>query len=157
MPTLSDIHNTPLSGLNHIDALLDTGPDWNYLTPVGNVIYYTFSISSGTEIRSGSPVTGQQAFTLSQEMATRTAMAYISELTGIVFAPTADGDAAQVHFSNLDIENSSTTGLCSWKASFSHYAGTETLVTYEADAYVYLDNRELGVPQRQSGGRHRRV
>jgi len=50
MATVSDITVTPLSGLNHIDALLDKGPDWNFLPNAGsNTIQYTFSISSGNE------------------------------------------------------------------------------------------------------------
>ena len=53
MATVSDITTTPLSGLNYIDALLDSGPDWNFLTDSsGNSIYtlkYTFSVSAGTE------------------------------------------------------------------------------------------------------------
>ena len=60
MATVNDITTTPTSGLNHIDALLDTGPDWNYLTPAGNTLYYTFSVASGNE----SGKSGQAAFTL---------------------------------------------------------------------------------------------
>ena len=144
MPTLSDIQNTPLSNLNHIDALLDTGPDWNYLTPVGNIMYYTFSTFSGNEVRDGTAITGQQSFTVSQKHATRTAMEYISQLTGIVFTETAVGENAHVHFANIDIESANTTGLCSWNAQYSYNGDTGSLATYSADAYVYLDNREFG-------------
>ncbi|MCY0913676.1 DUF4214 domain-containing protein, partial [Massilia antarctica] len=35
--------------LNHIDALLSSGPDWNFVTPAGNTIRYTFSIASHNE------------------------------------------------------------------------------------------------------------
>jgi hypothetical protein len=46
MATVSDTTTTPLSGLNHIDALLDKGSDWNYLSNSNaNVLYYTFSCS----------------------------------------------------------------------------------------------------------------
>lgn len=144
MPTLSDIQNTPLSNLNHIDALLDSGPDWNFLTPVGNVMYYTFSITSGNEVRDGAAITGQQAFTISQKAATRTAMQYISELTGIVFTETAVGENAQVHFANIDIDTANTTGLLSWNAEYQYYSSTGILADYSADAYVYLDNNEFG-------------
>jgi len=30
--TVTDVTTTPFSGLNHIDALLDKGPDWNFLS-----------------------------------------------------------------------------------------------------------------------------
>jgi hypothetical protein len=136
MATVSDITTTPISGLNHIDALLDTGPDWNYLTPAGNTLYYSFSITSGNETGQ----TGQEGFTLAQQAATRTAFDYISKLTGIQFAETVNGADAQIHLCNVNLQGSNVTGLCSWHSSYS-YSGTE-LVSYEADAYVYLDNVE---------------
>jgi serralysin len=136
MATVSDITTTPTSGLNHIDALLDTGPDWNYLTPAGNTLYYTFSILSGNESGQG----GQEAFTLAQQAATRTALDYISTLTGIQFTETVNGADAQIHLCNVDLQGSNVTGLCSWHSSYS-YSGTQ-LASYEADAYVYLDNVE---------------
>ena len=73
----SGITTTPVSGLQHIDALLDEGPDWNYLTAPGNAntiyytfsiyantIYYTFSIASGNE----KDRTGQEAFSVAQQV-----------------------------------------------------------------------------------------
>ncbi|CAH0253095.1 Serralysin [Massilia sp. Bi118] len=136
MATVSDITITPTSGLNHIDALLDSGPDWNFLTPPGNTLYYTFSITSGNEAGQG----GQEAFTSAQQVATRSALAYISKLTGIQFTETVNGADAQIHLCNVDLQGSNVTGLCSWHSSYS-YAGTQ-LVSYDADAYVYLDNVE---------------
>lgn len=138
MPNISELDNTVLSGLNHIDALLDKGPDWNYLTPAGNTIKYTFSITSGNEENQG----GQQAFSFSQEAATRTAMQYLSALTGINFVETSDGTAAQVHLCNINIEGATTTGLCSWNSSTFVNPVDNNVVSYEANAYVYLDNVE---------------
>jgi hypothetical protein len=139
MATVSDLTNTPLSGLNHIDALLDTGPDWNYLTtPVGNTIYYTFSVTTGNE----EGRSGQEAFTLSQQNYARQAlMEELGRITGIRFVETTDGAAAQIHFCNIDIQGSTTTGLCSWSARYS-YDNRDNLVSFEANAYVYLDNAE---------------
>lgn len=136
MTTISDITTTPLSGLNYIDALLDTGPDWNYLTPAGNVLRYTFSIASGNEANT----TGQEAFTVAQQAATRSALAYISELTGIQFVETTTGTDADVHLCNLNLVGGNITGLCSWRSNYS-YSGDQ-VVSYTADAYVYLDNVE---------------
>jgi hypothetical protein len=136
MATVSDITTTPLSGLNHIDALLDTGPDWNFLTPAGNTLYYTFSVLSGNETGQ----TGQEAFTVTQQLATRTAFDYISKLTGIQFVEVANGSNAQIHLCNTNLQGSNVTGLCSWHSSYSF---SETaLVDYSANAYVYLDNVE---------------
>ncbi|OON59271.1 hypothetical protein B0920_23030 [Massilia sp. KIM] len=139
MAKVSDITTTPVSGLQHIDALLDEGPDWNYLTAPGNAntIYYTFSIASGNE----KDRTGQEAFSFAQQVSARTAFSYLQEITGIRFVETAVGTDAQIHLANLDIADRSTTGLCSWNSPYSHYADG-TLSTYDADAYIYMDNRE---------------
>ena len=133
----SDITVTPLTGLNHIDALLDKGPDWNYLTNGNaNVLFYTFSITSGNE----DGRTGQEMFSVSQQAATRTAFSYLQQLTGIGFQETTTGTGAQFHLANLNLEGAYTTGLNSW---LSQRSGTDTTVTsYNANAYVYLDNAE---------------
>ena len=137
MATVSDITITPLSGLNHIDALLDKGPDWNFLTNNnGNVLYYTFSVSAGNEPGKS----GQQAFSLQQQVATRTAFSYISEITGIEFRETAAGASAQLHLANMDLDDTFTVGLCSWRSS-ARNSGTN-LTEYNANAWVYLDNAE---------------
>ncbi len=138
MATVSDLNTTALSGLNHIDALLDSGPDWNYLTPAGNTLLYTFSIASGNE----GGKTGQEAFTVAQQAAVHSAFDYISKLTGIVFTETAIGANAQIHLANIDLAGATTTGLCSWASSYSYDAATSQLVSYDADAWVYLDNVE---------------
>ncbi|MDQ1815389.1 Ig-like domain-containing protein [Massilia sp. CCM 9210] len=137
MATVSDITVTPTSGLIHIDALLDTGPDWNYLTPAGNTILYTFSVASGNEAGQS----GQTAFSASQQAHTRTAFATLAALTGITFTETASGTAADVHLAAVNIAGNNVSGLCSWNSSYG-YTGT-TLNSYDAQAYVYLDNVEF--------------
>jgi serralysin len=148
MATVSDITTTPVSGLNYIDALLDTGPDWNFLTnssgtPI-TTLTYTFSVASGNEDAASTQTnfTGSpQAFSASQQDATRAALAYISKLTGIQFAETSDGNAAQIHLADVNLITSNVTGLCSWHSNYS-YSGGVQLSSYDADAYVYLDNVE---------------
>ena len=140
MPNASVLDKIVFSGLNHIDALLDHGPDWNYQTPAGNVITYTFSVTSGNEAGE----TGQQAFSVSQQANARSAMAYISSLTGIVFAETANGAAASVHLCYIDIPDVTTSGLCSWQGDASIIVSTNELVSYKGSAYIYLDNRQFG-------------
>jgi serralysin len=147
MATVSDITTTPLSGLNYIDALLDTGPDWNYLTnssgtPI-TTLTYTFSVASGNEDAASAQknFTGSaQAFSASQQDAARAAFAYISKLTGIQFAETSDGNAAQIHLADVNLITSNVTGLCSWQSSYGY--SDAQLSSYDADAYVYLDNVE---------------
>lgn len=143
MATVTDLTTTPLSGLNHIDALLDIGPDWNYMIGVTpNTIYFTFDISSGNEVdqATGTAVTGQGMFNIAQQTAARSAFTYLQQVTGIQFVETANGSNAQIHLANLDLESSQTTGLCSWNGPYS-YIGNN-VVGYKPNAYVYLDNVE---------------
>jgi serralysin len=137
MASVSDITVTPLSGLNHIDALLDKGPDWNFLTSSGdNVLYYTFSTTSGNEAGR----TGQEMFSTAQQAGARTAFSYLQQLTGIEFRETGSGGQAQFHLANLNLDGAYTTGLCSWISQQGSRG--DTLTTYNANAYVYLDNAE---------------
>ncbi|NHZ33092.1 Ig-like domain-containing protein [Massilia rubra] len=138
MATVSDITVTPTSGLIHIDALLDSGPDWNYLTPAGNTILYTFSVTTGNEATQS----GQSAFSASQQTGVRAAFATLAALTGITFTETMSGLAADVHLASVNISGASTSGLCSWSSSYN-YSGS-TVTAYDAQAYVYLDNVEFG-------------
>jgi len=146
MATVSDITTIPTSGLNYIDALLDSGPDWNYSTPVGNTIYYTFSVASGNEdpAEAAKNFNGaQRAFSAAQQAVVRDLLkdnGYLNKLTGIQFKETATGTDAQLHLCNADLLGSNVTGLCSWHSNYS-YTGTQ-LQTYDVDAYVYLDNAE---------------
>jgi len=136
MATVSDITTIPHTGLNHIDALLDKGPDWNYLSNSNaNVLYYTFSTASGNETGKA----GQEMFSFAQQTAARTAFSYIQQVTGIEFRETGTGTAAQIHLAKMDLDGQYTTGLCSWQAGYRSYPDG-TLTEYTANAYVYLDN-----------------
>lgn len=139
MATVSDVENTiPVSTYNHIDALLDSGPHWNFVTGTTNTLKYTFSVASGNE----SAKSGQSAFSDAQMVHARAAMAYLTTVTGITFTETSDGTAADIHLANIDIDGASTSGLCSWSTSFNFNTSTNELTRYSADAYVYLDNVE---------------
>jgi len=139
MATVSDITITPLSGLNHIDALLDKGPDWNFLPGAGsNTISYTFSVSSGNE----ADQTGQVAFNAAQQVGARSIFTYLQQETGIKFVETTSGTGAQIHLANMNLQGSNVTGLCSWAAKYE-YTSNNTLTDYSANAYVYLDNVEF--------------
>lgn len=137
MTQVSDITNTVSSGLTHIDALLAEGPQWNYLTASTNNISYTFSIDSNNE----SGVTNQKAFSNAQKNATVGALNYISNLTGINFSETSNGNEANIHFSFIDIPGDSTAGLSSWSLNYS-FDSNNTVIDYSINAYVYLDNVE---------------
>jgi serralysin len=140
MARVSDLNTVPVSGYLHIDALLDQGPDWNFITPYSNTILYTFSVGAGNEPNRY----GQAAFSPAQQQHTMAAMKYVGQLTGINFVQTSDGNAAQVHFANIDITHSAqTSGLSSWRSSYS-YDRSGNLTSYDVDSYIYLDNREFG-------------
>ncbi|MCG2585087.1 DUF4214 domain-containing protein [Massilia sp. TS11] len=144
MATVSDISKVPLSGYNWIDALLDNGPHWNFLTPDFNTIYYTFSVASNNEANNSdiNPAT-RAAFSATQQANARLAMAYLTAVTGIQFVETTDAAKAQVHLCDVDITtNASTSGLCSWTYNYNYDTSTNVLTSYSATAYVYIDNKE---------------
>jgi hypothetical protein len=141
MPNVSEINSTPLSGLSHVDALLDNGPGWIWLTPERQTIYYTFSVSSGLEV--GNTDIGKVvAFNSTQQSACLQQLGYISQLTGITFAAATNPASADLHFSSTNILfDASTAGLCSWVKSWSSLIDG-TVVNFTPKAYVYLDNVE---------------
>jgi len=140
MTTINDLQ-PPSSGLQHIDALLDTGPGWNWLAPARTTLYYTFSLTDiGAEDRTliGGALS---AFNAAQQAATVSLLNYVASITGITFTATADGTAADLHFAAGNITDPAYTGYCSWNWSY-HSSGT-TVTSYTADAYIYLDNVEF--------------
>ena len=146
MNTVSDLLVTPLSGLNHIDALLDEGPDWNFQTAGANVITYTFSTASGNETFTTESPAGfsgnVESFSPAQQAGARIAMAYLTWVTGILFHEVSDGSAAALHFANANLYGSNTTGEFSYQIEYWYMKDTKELTDYKADGYIYLDNAE---------------
>lgn len=155
MSLVSEVTSTPLSGLNHIDALLDDGPGWNWLKPARNAIYYSFSVASGNQVDNYNISGGVTAFNAAQKNACLNQLSYISQLTGITFTEAASGTAADIHFAATNIVfSSSSSGLCSWNSSYS-YDGSGVVQSYSADAYIYLDQVEwAGENQAPSPGNY---
>ena len=140
MTTISDVTTPPSSGFNHIDAVLDSGPGWNWLLPARNTLYYTFTLPTriGSE---ADMLTGEEtAFNAAQRSAAQVVLAKLTQITGINFVATADDSAADLHFACADITARTTSGYCSWSWRDS-YSG-ETITHYSADAYIFLDNVE---------------
>lgn len=143
MSTVAEVTATPASGLNHIDALMEQGPGWNWLTPARNTLMYTFSLADPRAADQGTNYTGTaSAFNASQQAATAQALARLTQITGIRFQATTDASAADLHFSNANLLGSSTTGFAStnWTYNFN---GSNVITAYSADAWVYLDNAEF--------------
>lgn len=144
MASVTDVSTAHTTGLNHIDALLDTGPAWNYLLPsTSNTISYTFSVSGGNE----SDVHDAGAFSFAQQANTRSMLSYVSGVTGIQFVETNDTSNAKWHFAMHDIDSASTAGLCSWNTSWG-FDGQNVLTRFDAIAYIYLDSVEWGAQNR---------
>ena len=57
MTTVAEATAQPATGLNHIDALLDTGPGWNWLAPARTVLYYSFALDAPNP-NAGSKISG---------------------------------------------------------------------------------------------------
>ena len=95
MSTVAEVTATPASGLNHIDALMEQGPGWNWLTPARNTLMYTFSLADPRAADQGTNYTGTaSAFNASQQAATAQALARLTQITGIRFQATTDASAA---------------------------------------------------------------
>ena len=142
MAFVTDVTTTPLSGLNHIDALLANSPGWNWLTPGRNVIYYSFSVSSGNEVGNADISGSLTAFNSTQQIACLDQLRYVSQLTGIKFTLAATGATANLHFAAVDVvPSANTSGLCSTSFDYS-YDSNNLIRSYTATAYVYLDNVE---------------
>jgi Ca2+-binding RTX toxin-like protein len=121
-----------------IDALLNVGPGWNYLSApyAVNTLAYTFNITGIP-----SQGAGLTAFNPAQQTAVVSILAGITKITGIKFVEVASDAQADIHFGATDLA-SNIAGLCqtSWSYSAEGLAETSTLLSYSADAYVYLDN-----------------
>lgn len=143
MPKLNDIKASQLSGWTHIDALLDSGPGWNWLTPVRQTINYSFSVSAGLDPKSAGISSAVTSFSATQQAATIKLLNYVSQITGIQFALVSDGNAADLHFGNANITDKASAGLTQWNYHY-FYDGQQNITSYTAQAYVYVDNAEWG-------------
>lgn len=134
MAFVSDITNTSYSPDRNVNALLDEGPDWNYLTRSGNVIYYSFEGRNHNDGSLGSAV----SFNAAQQTATRQILSYVSTVTGIRFQEVSGSQTADLRFAAGNILDPQIAGLCIWGYSYQNSMDGQ-LISYEAKADVYLD------------------
>jgi hypothetical protein len=143
LATVAEATRIVLSGDRRADALMREFANWNYLTRPGeaapNRIYYTFAPSA--DLAAAAPDGSPAAFNDEQRAAARAVLAHAAAVTGIVFVETADAAAADWHFASADIGGSSEAGATRTTWSYS-YSG-ETLLTYSAEAFVFLDDAEF--------------
>ncbi len=141
MATVTDISTVPYSGNYQADALLhETAANWNYLLPSRSTLYYTFDCSTGSVIDKATAET-LTAFNAAQKSAAASILSYASTVTGITFAEVSSGSSADFHFGNINISGASTSGLCRTENSYGYTTG-QVLTSYNAEAYIYLDNVE---------------
>jgi hypothetical protein len=146
--TVADISRPTVSGLAHIDALLDQGPGWHWLTPARQTLLYTFSLAGARAADAGTVYTGAvAAFNAQQQAAVVLALEHVSQITGIHFQATTDAHSADIHLLAADLIGASTTGFAtsSWSYRFD---GRNVVTSYTADAWVYLDNVEFEASHR---------
>jgi len=135
MTTILDVTDIPDSGVTNIDALLDDGPAWNYLTPSqGNTLYFTFANAGGQS----SSVSNVSLFNNDQKAATRKALEYVELITGINFVETSNTSLANFHFYSANIISSNVAGLTYSGYSYSYTTGN-IITNFDAYAYIYLD------------------
>src|SRR5688572_21997140 len=142
MATVADVRQPWLSGQNQIDALLYQFFHWQYQTPGDPAIYYTFSVTEGTQSDGFHQPTNITAFTSAQATAARLALAEAAAITGIQFVEVTDGNLADIHFANGDI--AITPGAASATIGSTQYTGNAEgfLTSWNAEAFIYLDNNE---------------
>ncbi len=134
--TTSEIGRVKYSGNITIDALLDTGTNWNFLLPERNTIYYTFDIHTATSTATPAPLV---AFNAAQISSVRALLHYTAGITGINFVETPNGNKADFHFAASNLGNN-VAGLTQSGSSYSYNNAAAVVVDYKAEAYIYLDN-----------------
>ncbi len=152
MATVGDITTLQQSNVVAVDSLLYIGSGWNYLTSplAANTLTYTFNTTGIPSQGSGST-----AFNASQQAAVAAILAHVTAVTGINFVAAPTVGQADLHFSNCDLAGATVAGLCqtSRSYSFSGSGNSATVISYTAEAYVYLDNAEFaGVNSSLSAG-----
>ncbi len=138
--TINDIENVKYSGDITIDSLIDSGVNWNYLTPTRTILYYTFDMSnfSDNQIR-----TSVSAFNSAQQTAAQAILNYTSSITGINFQKVGAEKQADIYFANTNLGGNSTSGLATSSFNYLTNSTNPNVVTeYEATSHVYLDNVE---------------
>jgi hypothetical protein len=135
MPTISQVTDRPLSGLNHIDALIGDGVPWNFIGR--DTIHYSFAspvIAAGTgDVLDTASIS---AFNAAQATQVRSILAYITTLTGVRFEEWAAGDQADLHFGNARLFDGYTSQTMT---RFSYTSQGTQAVNLKVDAWVYLD------------------
>jgi Ca2+-binding RTX toxin-like protein len=138
--TINDIENVKYSGDITIDALLDDGTNWNYLTPARTILYYTFDTMNFSDDQIKTPVS---PFNSAQQNAAQAILNYVKSITGINFQKTTSNQQADIYFANTNLDGDSTSGMNTSDYNYVTSSRNPTVLTeYVASSRVYLDNVE---------------
>ena len=139
MTTVTDVTTVRYSGDLRADALLKPMPDWNFLLPDRTTLYYTFDLA----VIDAATEPALTAFNAAQRAAALEILNYVAGVCGISFAETPSGASADLHFGSCDVAGDSLAGLMSSREGWTYMGSDRTLITYSAEAYIYLDNVEF--------------
>jgi Ca2+-binding RTX toxin-like protein len=136
--TINDVENVKYSGDITIDSLIDSGLNWNFLTPTKTVLYYTFDTTNFSDDQITTKISPFNAF---QQTAAQSILNYTRSITGINFQNATSGKQADIYFANTDLDDDSVSGLAT--SSFNYSANDREVITeYEGESHIYLDNVE---------------
>ena len=88
----------------------DIAPNWNWLFPSRNEIFFSFQADSFTAIRDRISLHESTSVNELQKSAIRIALSYVTTITGIQFAEVSGSDA-DLFFSNTDIIDAKTNAI----------------------------------------------
>ena len=135
MPTIAQVTERPLSGLNSIDALISSGVPWNFIGR--DTIRYSFAAPpvasrTGEILDTGSIF----AFNAAQATQVRSLLGYITQLTGIRFDEWAAGEQADLHFGNARLFGGYTSQTMT---AYNYFTQDGQVIDLKVDAWIYLD------------------
>jgi serralysin len=134
------------SGDLEIDSLIydPSGmANWNWLGVSGMPIYYTFALPDvDTAFESGVSSNRATAFSSSQEVYVKQALAYVDSVTGLSHVEISDVASANLFFGNANLVEESVVGIAMADVSYQIDPSTNILSDVVITQMVYLDTDE---------------
>ena len=119
----------------------DIAPNWNWLFPSRNEIFFSFQADSFTAIRDRISLHESTSVNELQKSAIRIALSYVTAITGIQFVEVSGSDA-DLFFSNTDILNAKTNAITVSKTYTQFGYPPDEISSLAIKQFVYFDNAE---------------
>ena len=119
----------------------DIAPNWNWLFPSRNEIFFSFQADSFTAIRDRISLHESTSVNELQKSAIRIALSYVTTITGIQFAEVSGSDA-DLFFSNTDILDAKTNAITVSKTYTQFGYSPDEISSLAIKQFVYFDNAE---------------